>query len=321
MIWAAAAVPLVVFLGGCGQGSEQSGSQPEASPAAAETELARGEYLVEAVAHCYYCHSENDWDGPAPLPKPGMKGAGAVFPDEGAPGRVVASNITPDQATGIGAWTDEELDRAIREGIGRDGRRLFPAMPTLTFLADDDLAAVIAYLRSQPAVNNRPPSTELPEPVKAGLPPPGTVTRPVAGPEKADRVQRGKYLAGLADCIGCHTPLDAQGAPIEALAYGGGFELKGPWGDVVTPNITADASGISYYDTALFTAVMRTGKVRARPLNKVMPFHIYSKMTDEDLGAIFEFLRTLPLVRHRVDNTEEPQPCKICGGSHGLGAS
>jgi mono/diheme cytochrome c family protein len=294
---------------------------PEAPPAeTGETaRLERGRYLVEAVAHCYFCHSDIDWEAAEPLPLPGKKGAGGLFPEKNLPGRIVASNITPDPETGIGAWTHEELDRAIREGIGRDGRRLFPIMPTLNELPDEDLAAIIAYLRSQPAVRNELPKTELPEPLRAGLPPPMPVARPVANADLPDPLARGKYLAWLGQCAVCHTPLNDQGAPIMELAYGGGFELNGPWGVVVASNITPDPTGISYYDEALFLKVMRTGNPGARQLNRIMPVHIYRNMTDEDLLAIFTYLKTLPPVKHRVDNTETPAPCKICGRSHGLG--
>lgn len=302
---------------GCGSSTEPAGQETALVEKAAKLE--RGRYLVEAVAYCYYCHSDNDWEAVEPLPKPGMKGAGALFPEKNLPGRVVTSKITPDPETGIGSWTDEELNRAIREGIGRDGRRLFPIMPAYQRLSDEDLAAIIAYLRSQPAVRNELPKTQLPEPVRANLPPPMPVARPVAAPDLADPVKKGEYLVTLGDCVSCHTPLDPQGVPQMKLAFGGGFELSGPWGVVVSTNITPDASGISYYDEALFLKVMRIGNPGARKLNRVMPFHVYRNMTDEDLKAIFSFLKTLPPVEHRVDNTEEPRACKICGRSHGLG--
>jgi hypothetical protein len=95
--------------------------------------------------------------------------------------------------------------------------------------------------------------------------------------------------------------------------------LKGPWGEVTSANITPDASGIPYYDEALFLKVMRTGHVGARKLNSIMPWGYFRNMTDDDLKAIFAYLRTLPPVQHRVDNTEAPTVCKLCGGRHGYG--
>lgn len=305
---------------GCGSTTEEAPPDTGAAATAETARLERGQYLVESVAMCYYCHSENDWEATPPMPLHGKKGAGGLFPEKALPGRVIASNITPDPETGIGNWTDEELDRAIREGVGRDGRRLFPIMTSYNHLSDEDLAAIIAYLRSQPPVRNELPKTELPEPVRASLPPPMPVARPVAAPDLSDPAKRGEYLANLADCVGCHTPVDAQGAPRMDMAFGGGFELNGPWGVVVSSNITPDATGISYYDEALFLKVMRTGNPGGRQLNKIMPVHIYGNMTDDDLKAVFAYLKTLPPVSHRVDNTETPGACKICGRNHGLGA-
>lgn len=84
-------------------------------------------------------------------------------------------------------------------------------------------------------------------------------------------------------------------------------------------NITPDASGISYYDEALFVDAIRMGKVKARSLSSTMPWYFYRGMTDEDLKAIFAYLRTLKPVMHTVDNTETPAACKLCGMTHGGG--
>lgn len=113
--------------------------------------------------------------------------------------------------------------------------------------------------------------------------------------------------------------MNQQGQPIVQLAFAGGMSLKGPWGEVASANITPDASGISYYDEALFLKVMRTGHVGARKLNSIMPWGYFRNMTDDDLKAIFAYLQTLPPVQHRVDNTEAPTVCTLCGGRHGFG--
>lgn len=307
----------LVFSSGC----SSSEPAPEAPPAAETSPVERGQYLVNAVAMCFYCHSEHDWSGEEPTILAGGQGAGSLFPDEGIPGRLYAPNITPDNETGIGLATDEQLDKAIREGIGLDGRRLFPAMPNFSMMSDEDLAAIVAYLRSQPAVSKKVPARELPEPVVAGLPPAWPVSRPVRGPAgDGPSVERGQYLASLADCGSCHTAMNEMGQPRMEMAFGGGFHLKGPWGDVVSSNITFDPSGIEYYDEALFKKVLTTGDPGARRLNKLMPVHIYRNMTDRDMTSVFLFLQSLPHVKHRVDNTEDPMPCKICGANHGLGA-
>lgn len=285
--------------------------------------LARGEYLVQHVADCMGCHSEHDWTArDAPI-LPNTLGAGEDMSLlKGLPGKVYAPNITPDVETGAGTWSDDQLARAIREGVSHDGRALFPFMPYLDFrhLSDEDLASVVVYLRSLPPVHKQRPTTQLifpvnylirtvPEPLDAPVPEPDVST-----PEK-----RGKYLVTIAGCTDCHTPQDAHGHPLPGMDFAGGFILDGPWGRVASANITPDASGISYYDLATFTETIRTGFVGARKLNQIMPWHAYRGMTDEDIAAMFAYLRTLKPVRHHVDNTEPPTFCKVCRQSHGGG--
>src|SRR5580698_1328902 len=120
----------------------------EASP----QRLARGRYLANAVSGCIFCHSEHDWKVPGDPEVESKLAAGQVFPLAGLPGTVVASNLTPDSATGAGSWSDDQLARAIREGIGHDGRTLFPLMPYEHFrtMSDEDLASVVVYVRSLP---------------------------------------------------------------------------------------------------------------------------------------------------------------------------
>lgn len=290
----------------------------EATPA----RLLRGRYLAENVLDCFACHGEHDWTKhDAPL-VPGTEGAGqdmAIL--EGLPGHVVAPNITPDPQTGAGTWTDDQLARAIREGIGHDGRALFPMMPYPDFshLSDEDLASVVVFLRSLPPVRHELPRTEIIFPVKyliRSVPEP--ITAPVAPPDVSTPVKRGEYLVTVAGCTDCHTP-QVKGQPMKGLEFAGGMPFKGPWGDVASANITPDASGISYYDEALFVQVLRTGYVKARELNQIMTWWDYRGMTDEDLKAVFAYLRTLPPVKHRVDNSEPPTDCKVCGNRHGAG--
>jgi mono/diheme cytochrome c family protein len=281
--------------------------------------LERGRYIVEGPAHCFQCHSEVDYQKPGAQPRPGKKGAGAIFVEEEYQW-LVAPNITPDVETGAGSWTDEQLARAIREGIGHDGRRLFPMMPYMNFrqMSDEDLVSVIVYLRSIEPVRNTLPKTVLPDMVKGSLPPHQAITEAVAAPDMSNPVARGKYLVTLGNCVSCHTPMN-QGQPITQLAFAGGMKFKGPWGEVTSANITPDASGISYYDEALFLKTLRTGHVGARKLNSIMPWGYFRNMTDDDLKAIFAFLQTLPPVQHRIDNTEEATSCPVCGGRHGFG--
>lgn len=284
--------------------------------------LARGRYIAEDVAGCMDCHSPHDWTKhDAPIPE-GMEGAGEGFPIAGLPGRITAPNLTPDRETGAGAWSDDQLARAIREGIGHDGRALFPIMPYQHYrsMSDEDLASVIVFLRSLKPVHNLLPASKLIFPVNyliRSVPEP--LGAPVTPPDLSTPAKSGAYLANMAACSDCHTPQDAHGMPLPGLDFSGGFILEGPWGKVASANITPDPSGISYYDEALFVQVMRTGYVKARELNQIMPWIAYRGMTDEDLASIFAYLRTLKPISHRVDNTEPPTYCPLCKSVHGAG--
>ena len=236
---------------------------------------------------------------------------------------LVASNITPDEETGAGRWTDDMLARAIREGIGHNGRTLFPLMPYENFRAmpDEDLASVIVYLRSLVPVRNPLPQTQIPFPVSRLIQSaPHPITETVAAPNIADAVARGTYLARMAGCADCHTPME-RGQRIAGLDYAGGFVFQTPNGTVASANLTQDPSGIPYYDEALFLQVMRTGRARAREISPVMPWHFYRNMTDEDLRALFAFIRARAPVRHQVDNTLPPTECRLCRQRHGAGDS
>jgi len=252
--------------------------------------LARGRYLVVGLAGCETRHSPKDWTTHGAPNLPGKELSGQVIPVPGLPGRVVASNLTPDPETGSANWTDDELARSIREGIGHDGRTIFPMMPYSTYrqMSDEDVTSIVVYLRSIPAVHNALPPTQVGFPVNYLVrAAPQPVTAPVSGPEVHDVVQRGKYLATL--------------------------------GHVASANITPDATGISYYDEATFVNALRTGYVGAQKLSSIMPFGEFKNLDDDDLKAIFAFLRTLPPVKHRVDNSLPPTYCKVCRQKHGAG--
>jgi len=284
--------------------------------------LARGAYIFNSLAACVDCHSEHDPNSKDHLVLPNMQGSGEVMFVADLPGRIVASNVTPDRETGAGTWTDDQLARAIREGIGHDGRALFPLMPYEHYrsMSDEDLASVVVYMRSLPPIHHELPRTEIIFPVKyliRSVPEP--VTAPVSAPDPADTLRSGAYLVNMAGCGDCHTPVDGHHQPISGMEFSGGQVFKLPWGSVASANITPDASGIGYYDEALFLQVMRTGYVKARRLDPLMPVEQYKGMTDGDLKAIFAYLRTVKPVRHRVDNTEAPTYCKQCGARHGAG--
>src|SRR5215831_6330437 len=157
----------------------------EATPA----RLERGKYLVKGVVGCLDCHSEHDTTQDGTPPKAGREGAGVLFLQDPSLGKLYASNITPDNETGIGNWTDDQIARAVREGIGGDGRALFPIMPYRNFrnMSDEDLAAVIVYMRSIPAIRNVVPKSAIKFPVNRlimGVPEP--IAGPVLDPEMSN---------------------------------------------------------------------------------------------------------------------------------------
>jgi hypothetical protein len=283
--------------------------------------LARGKYLVEGVGGCFDCHSQL----PEQKPKPGVapvfekKGSGRIVINSGDL-MIAAPNITPDVETGAGTWTDDQFARAIREGIGHDGRTLFPMMPYEDFrsLSDEDLASIVVYIRSLEPVHHELPKPKIPFPLSRLINnAPHPVMEPVTS-DTSDRIARGRYLTTIGGCSNCHTPKDKRGRPVQGMEFSGGnyFEEF----QVATANITSDTSGIGYYDESLFIKAIRTGHVGARPLRVPMPWWVFRNMTDEDLKSIFAFLRTVKPLHHRVDNSEAASKCKQCNGYHGSGA-
>ena len=284
--------------------------------------MARGEYLVQHVTLCVACHAAHDFTQHDPPLIPNTLLAGIHFDEKRLPGDVYSSNITPDPETGAGNWTDDQLARAIREGIGHDGRALFPMMPYEHFhsMSDEDLASVVVYLRSVPPIRHSQPPTKLIFPVNyliRSVPEP--LSAPVPEPDRSTSEKRGEYLVNLATCSDCHTPSNDKGEPLGGLDFAGGNVFEGPWGYVASANITPDPSGIPYYDEKQFIQMMRTGYVGSRALSPIMPWFIFRGMTDADLADIFAYIKTLKPVRHHVDNSLPPTYCKICRQKHGGG--
>ena len=284
--------------------------------------LERGKYIFTALSACQVCHSQHDYTQHGNPVIPGTEGAGQIVPFRGLPGRVVAPNITPDVETGAGNWSDDQLARAIREGIGHDGRALFPLMPYSEYRAfsDEDLASLVVYLRTLKPVHHELPKTEIDFPVKyliRGAPQP--ITQPVPDPDRNDAAKYAPYLVKVGGCYFCHTP-QQRGQMIAGMDFAGGNVFSEGPKDAASANITPDPSGISYYDDDLFQKTMRTGYVRGRELSSIMPFGVYQNLTDADLKAMFGYLKTVRPVHHRVDNSEPPSYCKLCGQTHGGGS-
>lgn len=278
--------------------------------------LERGRYLAEGVLMCVLCHSERDWDSPGAPPVEGKEAAGAVLWERDGH-RMVAPNLTPDSATGTGTWPDDALARAIREGVGHDGRALSLPMYWRSFrdLSDEDLASVIVYLRSLPPVRNTVPGRSLPPERVAELArQPMPLTEPVPMPDLSDPVARGTYLVRIADCAGCHTAWYSRPMP---GVFGGGNEVGRADEEVYSSNISPDVSGIGEWGEEQFVRTMRSGK--GGTLDPVMPWVAYRHMTDQDLAAVYRALRQAPPVRHWVNNLAPPTDCAVCGQAHGLG--
>jgi mono/diheme cytochrome c family protein len=266
--------------------------------------LTRGEYLVKSVTACFDCHSAApaQWK-PGEAPEFMAPGSGRVVINQGN-FVLAAPNITPDIETGAGSWTDDQLARAIREGIGHDGRTLFPMMPyqDYRYLSDDDLASIVVYIRSLPPIHNQLPKGHIPFPLSRLI---NTAPEPIthrSSVDTSDPVARGRYLTKIGNCEYCHTPSDKMDRPLPGMAFAGGKYIdKFP---TPSANITPDASGISYYDEAMFIHTLRTGRVGARVLNPPMPWWVFCNMSDDDLKALFAYLRTIKPVRHHVDQSE-----------------
>lgn len=257
--------------------------------ASAETPLERGTYLMESIVACGNCHTPKGPDGEIP----GMELAG-MAPFEKTPGfDANAPNITPDPETGIGTWTDEQIIASIREGKRPDGSIIGPPMPIGLYrgMSDNDVKAIVAYLRNvKPVKNEIPPSIyRIPLPPAYGPP-----VVSVPEPDRNDQIAYGAYLAGPAGhCVECHSPLTPKGPDLVNNLGAGGFEFHGPWGVSVSSNITP--TGLKDRSDEEIKAMITKG---VRPDgSKMLPpmgYSYYAKIKDADLDAIVAYLRTLP---------------------------
>jgi mono/diheme cytochrome c family protein len=280
------------------------GVYPKMRPAAQMTApktpeaIERGRYLAEAMTGCIACHSPLDESRPGEFPQAGLEYAGRVFPEgSGFPGTLVARNLTPDPETGIGQWTDGEVVRAIREGVSRDGRPLFPLMnyPGYRDFSDEDVLAIVAYLRSRKPIARDNGQTELDFPVGMMI---RTVPQPLDGPPlgvPASGVERGRAMLKIMLCAECHTPRDNRGNVTPGKELAGGTEFKGPWGTVYSANITSHpAAGIGAYSNDDLKRVFKDGKNRTGRDLWVMPWSLTKNLTDADIDALIAAMRELP---------------------------
>ena len=182
-------------------------SEPfERTPARVE----RGRHLVEDVFSCAGCHSPRDWKAPGAPAVATQRLAGANGEHEGM-AWLTAPNLTPDAETGSGTWSDDAMARGIREGIGHDGRTLFPMMPYQSYrrIPDEDVQSIVVYLKSLAPVRNPLPATHIPFPlsllvrsVPQPLPGAGAGSRPLDSrearrvPRADDRLRRLPHAGG-----------------------------------------------------------------------------------------------------------------------------
>jgi hypothetical protein len=219
-------------------------------------------------------------------------------------GIAYAPNITPDEETGIGNYTDQEIARAMRYGVKRNGQALIDFMPFYD-LSENDMTAIISYLRySEPVKNKRPENTWnfMGKAVLAfGLIKPMGDGNVPAAPEPDSTVAYGRYLAeSVANCKGCHTNRNMMTGAFIGPAYAGQFAMevfdnsgkivKGK--HLVSPNITPDpeTGRITFWDEEVFINRFRAG---AAIPGTPMPWGPYSRMTDLELKALFKYLHSL----------------------------
>ena len=268
--------------------------------------IARGKYLVYGPAHCAHCHVPfnqlSDVEKGIEVPLTG--GFGIEIP----PGKFYAPNITPDKETGIGNKTDAEIYRMLRHNVRPNGMASIDFMPFIN-MAEDDINAVIAYLRSAEPVKSELLNTEFSflgktllamEVIKPGIP-----DEPIAKTIVKDSTAAyGQYLAyAVANCRGCHTNRDLKTGEYIGIEYAGGLlfndNLTNGW-TFTTPNLTKDPETglIAKWTEEMFVDRMKAGRVYEY---SPMPWAAFASMDETELKAIYRYLMSLEPVSNKVD--------------------
>jgi mono/diheme cytochrome c family protein len=301
--------------------------------------LARGKKLATVL--CANCHMDPTT---RQLTGKHMSDAPAEF------GAIYSPNITRHPTKGIGSWTDGELAYLIRTGVKRDGRYAPPYMAKLPHISDEDLASIIAFMRSDDpmveASDRDPPGIAQPSfltkllshTVFKKLPYPD---RTIVAPPATDRIGYGRYLVFALECYGCHSA-DFKtmniAEPEKSSGYlGGGNPMLNLQGQAVpTANITPDPeTGIGRWSERDFVTALRTGFRPDRTLIRY-PMGVFPELTDEEGAAMYAYLRTVPPLRHAVPRPP-PSPtstanmdgkalyerygCVSCHGNDGIGVA
>lgn len=270
-----------------GPGSERTFAQddstetPEPPDPTSDDPVERGRYLARVAFTCVGCHGDETHTENAL--GAAMSGGGAY---DGPWGTVYAANLTQ-----LGDWTDEQIETAIRAGIDNEGRVLFPPMSYELYhsMTDDDMAALIAYLRTLEPVENEVPAPELAEGVESAemfrTPPEIDPDAEFPVPDDFDDpVVYGHYLAKMASCLHCHGTVNEFGVPDpDGLPVG-----------FIGPSLMPDQLG-EWTDEELFT-LLREG-VNPRQDNRpvqIMPTYSYKYLSDDDINALIAWMRSLP---------------------------
>lgn len=272
--------------------------------------IERGRYMAYHVTICIDCHSQRDWSkfsGPLVSGTIGM--GGELFDQKfGFPGSYYSKNITP---AGISDYTDGELYRAITTGVNKDGEAMFPVMPFHNYgkLDPEDIKAIIAYVRSLAPIENKVPESSSDFPMNFIINTIPQKATPSKMPDPNNTVAYGKYLATAASCIDCHTQFE-KGNFVPGTEFSGGREFPFPDGSVVrSANITPHLTGIGSWTKESFVTLFKSREDAAKlpsgikpgEYNSVMPWSMYAGMKNEDLAAIFDYLKTLEPIENKVE--------------------
>lgn len=264
------------------------------SSAAAETPVERGKYLMDSIVACGNCHTPKGPNGQAIAGKELSGGNPIVSPVFQA----IPGNITPDKETGIGNWTDDQIVDAIRNGKRPSGTIIGPPMPIAFYrgMSDSDVRAIVAYLRTVPAISNKVEKSTYKIPLPPSYGPPVTH---VADVPRTDHIAYGKYIAtGLGHCMDCHTPV-VQGRNDMTKLGAGGNSFGAPNGGVIiSANLTpGNPSGVAGWTNQQVKDAITKGMRPDRPLVRLMAFDWYQNISGEDLNDLVLFLRSLKPVK------------------------
>jgi mono/diheme cytochrome c family protein len=253
--------------------------------------IKRGDYLVNGILTCGNCHSPKGPTGDIP----GKLFSGGLSWDE-PPFKVTASNITQDKDTGIGGWTDAQIKTLMRTGILPNGVHIAMIMPTGFYhiMTDRDLNAVVAYLHTIKPISNKVADPVYKMPQAEHVLPGGE--QPYTEAMMSDKVKKGFYLATIAHCMECHTPMEKGMRQWDTRLGAGGFDFPGPWGVSTSRNITSSKTkGLGGWTDAEIKRAITTGVSKdGSHLKPPMGFHYYATLTPEDLDAVVAYLRTVP---------------------------